>query len=150
MAKEWKPDISESVVADRRSRVLGAPTPPRRPRKSWSLPNFSLDPRDARLALVGGVILGLFIAFIPEIFHRKPPPDVQISREAERRIIAARTLERIGEGGRPIDTDPNLSQAKPEPEPELGFDDLRGTMGDHANDGTQDAVAAARGEPVGM
>lgn len=150
MAKDWKPDITESVVAHRRSRVLGAPKPPRRPRKSWLLPDFSLDPHDVRLALIGGIILGLLIAFLPNIFHREPPPDAHISREAERRIIAARTLERIGEGGRPIDTDPNLARSKPAPEEIPGVDDLQGTMGDHANDGTQDAIAAAKGEPVGM
>lgn len=150
MAKDWKPDITESMAANRRDRVLGAPKPPRQPGKPWHLPDFSLDSRDARLALIGGVILGLFIAFIPEIFHRKPPPDIHISREVERRIIAARTLERIGEGGHPIDTDPNLARSRPAPEQTMSVDDLRGTMGDHANDGTQDAVAAARGEPVGM
>lgn len=150
MAKEWKPDITESVVANRRSRVLGAPKPPRRPGKSWRLPGFSLEPHDTSIALIGGIVLGLLIAFLPDIFHRKPPPDTHISREAERRIIATRTLERIGEGGHPIDTDPNLARSGPAPETAPGVDDLRGTMGDHANDGTQDPATAARGEPVGI
>src|SRR5262245_28731187 len=104
MSKEWKPDIDESAASRRRGRTRASRRVYRvKPGGSASIwPTLSITQREARWVLSVGIFLGLVFAFVPNLLHRMPEPDKSIPRAVERRIIAERTAERLGRGGRPI------------------------------------------------